>query len=113
MTTPYDWGQENGNRTGTRWVRVENPRGFGVAATLHREGRHEEEGTFDFSVQRFALGDLEKTKHKGEFNGVDNPFVVLRLYSAHHGLGWASCGPGRVDADRLESGASEVTLERE
>ncbi|KAH0538938.1 hypothetical protein FGG08_004529 [Glutinoglossum americanum] len=118
MTTPYDSPQENGNRTSTRWVRVENPRGFGIAATLHcdvpqRDQDEDEEGTFDFSVQRFGVEDLERAKHKAELEMVDNPFAVLRLDAAHHGLGSATCGPRPFEVHKLKSGAFEFTVELE
>ncbi|KAI9776514.1 MAG: hypothetical protein M1839_009548 [Geoglossum umbratile] len=119
MTTPYDCPQENGNRTNTRWMRVENPRGFGLAATLHREGGifqdedEEDEGTFDFTVQKYGVDDLERARHAAELKGVDNPWVVLRLDVGHHGLGSAACGPRPWEEHKLGCDGYEFVVELE
>jgi Beta galactosidase small chain/Domain of unknown function (DUF4981) len=119
MTTPYDCPQENGNRTNTRWVRVENARGFGLAAVLHREGGkyrdedEDEEGTFDFALQKYSAQDLERAKHAAELKGVVNPWVVLRLDAGHHGLGSATCGPRPWKEHTLGCDGYEFVVELE
>lgn len=49
MMVDYEFPQENGNRTDTRWARITNGKGSGICATLKCEQPAREPG-FDFNV---------------------------------------------------------------
>jgi beta-galactosidase len=108
MMTNYEFPQENGNRTDTRWVQVTNNRGFGVRATLKCEKPAREPG-FDFSVQRFSAHELEKAKHPHELGSSDR--VIIRIDGGHQGLGTASCGPGTLEKYQLPCQTLEFTAD--
>ncbi|CZR54164.1 related to beta-galactosidase [Phialocephala subalpina] len=92
MITNYEFPQENGNRTDTRWC--EKPA---------------RETGFDFNVQRFSAHELEKAKHPYELGKSDR--VIFRIDGAHQGLGTASCGPGTLEAHQLPCQTLDFTVD--
>jgi beta-galactosidase len=108
MIVNYEFPQENGNRTDTRWVHLTNERGSGIQATLSCEKPAREKG-FDFSVQRFSAHELQEAKHPHELGKSEK--VLFRIDAAHHGLGTASCGPGTLPAYQLPCQDFEFTVD--
>jgi beta-galactosidase/beta-glucuronidase len=83
LDTPYVVPQENGNRSGVRWVALQDASGRG----LHVSGRPD----FNFSAHRCTPEDLTDALHVHALprRGV----VTLNLDARQRGLGSASCGP--------------------
>ena len=59
LWTPYVEPQENGNRTGVRWVTFTNAAGVGLRATGL-------DTTLNFSAWPFPMSELERAKHSAE-----------------------------------------------
>jgi beta-galactosidase len=108
MHIPYEFPQENGNRTDTRWVHLTNNQGTGIKAVLTCE-KPEREKRFDFNVQRFSAHEIQKAKHPYELGKSDR--VIFRIDGGHHGLGTASCGPGTLEHHQLPCQALGFTVD--
>jgi hypothetical protein len=108
MASNYEFPQENGNRTDTRWVHLTNRKGLGIRAILS-SGKPEGERGFDFGVQRFSAHELQKAKHPHELGDSDS--VLFRIDGGHHGLGTASCGPGALPQHQLLCQPLEFTVD--
>ncbi|KAL4865288.1 hypothetical protein BDV12DRAFT_174919 [Aspergillus spectabilis] len=102
LETPYEWPQENGNRTDTRWVRI-RPSNTGEHGGVTLEARMTT--PFNFSLRKYSLQDLDKSKHPHELSPLDE--TVLNLDYAQHGIGTGSCGPKTFEAYRLRAGDFE------
>ncbi|KAH6680993.1 glycoside hydrolase family 2 protein [Halenospora varia] len=100
LHTPYEFPQENGNRTDVRWVKfLDNHKGnVGLRARFVNKPRG-----FDFAASHYRCEDLEKAQHPYELEKCGRSEVVVRLDEAHMGLGSASCGPGVLPQYALES----------
>lgn len=100
LHTPYEFPQENGNRTDVRWVKfLDNHKGnVGLRARFVNKPRG-----FDFAASHYRCEDLEKAQHPYELEKCRRSEVVVRLDEAHMGLGSASCGPGVLPQYALES----------
>jgi beta-galactosidase len=107
MMTNYEFPQENGNRTDTRWVDLTDEKGSGLRAILNCEKPSRETG-FDFNVQRFSSHELQQAKHPHELGKSDK--VLLRIDGGHHGLGTASCGPGVLEQHQLSCQVLDFTV---
>lgn len=107
MPFNYEFPQENGNRTDTRWVHLLDNQGVGMRATLTCVKPAQEEG-FDFNVQRFNALEIETAKHPYELGKSDR--VLFRIDGGHHGLGTASCGPGVLEKYRLACQTFDFTV---
>jgi beta-galactosidase len=110
MMVNYEFPQENGNRTDTRWVHLTNSKGFGIRATLGCEKPERGKG-FDFSVQRFSAHELQRAKHPYELGTSDS--VLFRIDGGHQGLGTASCGPGTLEQHQLLCQELDFTVDLE
>jgi beta-galactosidase len=108
MPINYEFPQENGNRTDTRWVHLTNNSGIGIRATLACEKPARDIG-FDFNVQRFSAHDIQKAKHPYELGKSDR--VIFRIDGGHHGLGTASCGPGTLEQHQLSCQTLDFTVD--
>ncbi|KAI1109952.1 beta-galactosidase [Nemania sp. NC0429] len=102
LWTDYEFPQEGGNRTDTRWVRFAHAEsGAEVTARFVDDSSSPEEGErrrlFDFSASHYRVPDVEAAKHPHELRRKKTENVVLRLDAAHHGLGSGSCGPKTRD----------------
>lgn len=86
LMVDYEFPQENGNRTETRWVSFGGEDG---KVTARLEG---EKNGFDFAAGHYYSRDVEKAQHPWELKKYMVEEVVVRLDAAHHGLGSASCG---------------------
>lgn len=101
LWTEYEYPQEGGNRTDTRWVKFTHAGGESVAAQfadLSPDGKTEKtRQLFDFHASHYRVADVEGAKHPYELHRKKTENVVLRLDAAHHGLGSGSCGPRTRD----------------
>lgn len=98
LWTDYEFPQEGGNRTDTRWVKFTHAGGESITAQFAdpaTEGR--ERKLFDFNASHYRIPDVEAAKHPYELRRKRTENVVLRLDAAHHGLGSGSCGPRTRD----------------
>jgi len=80
---PYIVPQENGNKTDTRWLTLEDGSGSGLlvsAATV-----------LEFSASHFSAHDLYKSLHTCELAPRSEIFLTLDL--KQRGLGTGACGP--------------------
>ncbi|NLF22746.1 MAG: DUF4981 domain-containing protein [Lentisphaerae bacterium] len=84
LWTDYVVPQENGNRSGTRWVRVTDSTGAGMQIDAA--------APFNFSLHRYDTRAIELARHPVDLAG--RPDVTLNLDVAQHGIGSNSCGPG-------------------
>ena len=94
LYTPYVMPQENGNRSGVRWVALADERGDGILALGMP--------TRNFSAHRYTPEDFAKAKHTHELEPQDD--VMVNLDYRHHGLGSGSCGPGPLEQYLLKPG---------
>jgi beta-galactosidase len=90
LNPEYEFPQENGNRTETKWVRFESENA-GAQVSLKASFLGKEEG-FDFQASHFDVLDVEKAKHPFELRKLRKEEVIVRLDMDHHGLGSDSCG---------------------
>lgn len=84
MYTPYEFPQENGNRTDTMWVAIKCEEEYGLKIIYEKPG--------DFTALHYTAEDLEKSRHPHELIRLNE--TILRVDCDHHGLGTGSCGPG-------------------
>jgi len=100
LATPYVKPQENGNRSGCRWVSLCNDRGLGLVAS----GRE----PFHFSALRHEAEDLEKARHPVDLRPRD--YIVLNLDHRQNGLGSNSMGQDQLAAHRCRFEPFELSL---
>jgi beta-galactosidase len=84
LQTPYVFPQENGNRSGVRWVELSAPDGSGLLVTGQQP--------LNFTARRWTSEDLDQARHTSELHR--RPSVFVNVDAAQHGLGSAACGPG-------------------
>nr|DAA35010.1 TPA_inf: intracellular beta-galactosidase BgaD [Fusarium vanettenii 77-13-4] len=102
LHTPYEWPQENGNRSDVRWVKLQASSGRGPALEARMEC------PFNFSVRKYATPDLDQARHPHELTELDE--TILNLDVAQHGLGSGSCGPLAFQGDRLRPESFDFTV---
>lgn len=88
----YDYPQESGNHTETRWVKFDGPE---TEVSLRARFIDRPEG-FDFQASHFEVLDVEKAHHTYELERYRCDEVIVRLDADHHGLGSESCGKSRT-----------------
>ena len=99
LSPKYEYPQESGNHTETRWVEFVAPEtGIGLRATFldRPEG-------FDFQASHFEVLDVERARHIHELEEYRRDEVIVRLDADHHGLGSESCGKSRTWEGLLRS----------
>ncbi|KAI0886735.1 glycoside hydrolase family 2 protein [Annulohypoxylon maeteangense] len=109
LWTEYEFPQEGGNRTDTRWVKFTHVGGEAVTAQfkdMQTGGRK----LFDFNASHYRVLDVEAAKHPHELRRKKTENVVLRLDADHHGLGSGSCGPRTRDEYALVTGDFEFEV---
>jgi hypothetical protein len=84
---PYIVPQENGNKTGVRWVALTGGSGVGLLAVG--------QPLLNVSAHRYTTADLAEARHTYELEPRDE--ITLNLDYGQAGLGSASCGPGTRD----------------
>ncbi|SDU64245.1 glycoside hydrolase family 2 TIM barrel-domain containing protein [Jiangella alkaliphila] len=93
MQTPYTHPQENGHRIDVRTATLTDPvTGAGIG--------FDGDPLFGLTVRRWTSEDLDAAAHPIDLEPRERTFVNLDL--AHHGIGTGSCGPGTLDAYRLD-----------
>ncbi|KAK4503341.1 hypothetical protein PRZ48_004256 [Zasmidium cellare] len=99
LHTPYDVPQENGNRMGTKWLRLTGSHraGRGIRASQPKES--DDEG-FSFAVSRYTDESIQAAKHPPDL--VEEDATLLRLDANVAGVGTAACGPGVNEADQVK-----------
>jgi len=80
---PYIVPQENGNKTDTRWLVLENNSGSGLLVSAMN--------VLEFSAGHFTAGDLYNAHHTFELVKRDDIFLTLDI--KQRGLGTGACGP--------------------
>ena len=90
---PYIVPQESGNHTATRWATLTDSRGAGMMVLA--------ESLVDLNVSPYADATIENARHHHELEPAPGP--VLHIDGRHGGLGNGSCGPGVLDAYRVEA----------
>jgi beta-galactosidase len=105
LVTPYMLPQENGNRHGTRWLRLKGKQGedLCIAGT----------GPFDFSVSPYSDQELWEARHWDElpeFSSAWNRGLYVNLDAAQRGVGTATCGPDTLDQYRVYPGMYQFEL---
>jgi beta-galactosidase len=90
LQTPYEWPQENGNRTDVFWARfngADADTDCEVPPVL--EARMEK--PFSFSFRKHTIEELDRAKHPHDL--VEAQDTILNVDYLQHGLGSGSCGP--------------------
>jgi beta-galactosidase len=97
---PYVVPQENGNKTGVRWVALTNEDGVGLLASGER--------WLEVSAHHYTTEDLTEATHTYELKRREE--ITLNLDYAQSGLGSASCGPGRLEKYQLKPEEMRYTV---
>jgi beta-galactosidase len=114
LQTPYEWPQENGNRTDTHWVRLNSsPPNTSYSASAGADAdfpriEAKMDVPFNFSLRKYSVAELDRAKHPYELSELHNE-TELNIDYAHHGIGTASCGPGPFERHRLEAAPFDFT----
>jgi beta-galactosidase len=103
LFTNYEFPQEGGNRTDTRWVELKGRKG-GLKAYF---GDLQEAS---FSASHYATKDVDESKHPYELYKKKKEQTLVRLDWAHHGIGTGSCGPATRPEYELRSGKFEYEV---
>ncbi|WP_018931687.1 glycoside hydrolase family 2 TIM barrel-domain containing protein [Gracilibacillus lacisalsi] len=93
LFTNYAVPQENGNRHQVKWMSLYHESGTGLLV----RGKP----TFDFSVHRYDMENLDQARHTYELIRQEN--LTLNIDYKQHGLGSASCGPDVLDKYQLRA----------
>ncbi|KAI0148675.1 glycoside hydrolase family 2 protein [Xylariaceae sp. FL1272] len=96
LWTEYEYPQEGGNRTDTRWVRFNSNQNQSITAQFSQPGTNER-ALFDFNASHYRTKDIAAAKHPHELRKKKQENVIVRLDAKHHGLGSGSCGPRTRD----------------
>lgn len=92
LQTPYDVPQENGNRMGTRWIKMTEPgTGRGLRA-VRTPDQSQTSSHFNFVASRHSARMIENAKHPCDL--VEEDATLLRLDAHVAGVGTGACGPG-------------------
>jgi Beta-galactosidase/beta-glucuronidase len=94
LSTPYEYPQENGNRTDVNWLTLRNAQGIGIRAKVTPQ--------FNFSAHYYTTWDLERATHPYELPQRED--ITLHLDYDLHGIGTESCGPGPLPQYELLTG---------
>jgi len=119
LWTNYEFPQEGGNRTDTRWVRFASTesgeeitaRFFDTTSTSKEKDGKKERKLFDFNASHYRIPDVDAAKHPHELRRKKTENVVVRLDAAHHGLGSGSCGPKTRDEYALLTSPFEFEVQ--
>lgn len=100
MFESYEVPQENGNRTGTRWVELHSSTdGAILRGTMG--------SPFDFTVSRNTVEELNAAKHPHELRPVER--CILQMDYDHHGIGSGGLGPTPWPKYRLKASPFEFS----
>lgn len=90
LHTSYEWPQENGNRSDTRWTELQS-----TDLTL----RCTMKNPFSFSGSHYTIDDIDAARHPHELHRMNS--TILYLDHDHHGIGSGSLGPTPWPQHRL------------
>lgn len=117
LWTDYEYPQEGGNRTDTRWVRfTHGPSGGTVTAQFVDIDAVRDSvrarAFFDFQASHYHCRDVDEAKYPHKLRRKKTEEVILRLDARHHGLGSGACGPKTYEtyALRMEPFEFELVL---
>ena len=82
LMVQYVYPQENGNRTGVKWVKLSNEKGRGITITGSQP--------LSFSAWNTTQEELNNAKHIGEVKQLENSFTL--------NIDLIQCGVGGTDA---------------
>lgn len=88
LAPTYEYPQESGNHTETRWVKFDGPE---TGVSLRARFINRPDG-FDFQASHFEVLDVERAHHPYDLERYRRDEVIVRLDTDHHGLGSESCG---------------------
>jgi beta-galactosidase len=91
---PYILPQENGNKTDTQWLILENKEGSGILISDMQD--------LEFSVGHLTADDLFKAHHTYELH--PKPEIYLNIDMFQRGSGTGACGPDTSDPTIIGSG---------
>lgn len=91
---PYILPQENGNKTDTQWLILENKEGSGILISDMQD--------LEFSVGHLTADDLFKAHHTYELH--PKPDIYLNIDMFQRGVGTGACGPDTIDPYIIGSG---------
>ncbi|KAG4433632.1 hypothetical protein IFR05_010878 [Cadophora sp. M221] len=103
LFTDYEFPQESGNRTDTRWVAFKGKQG-GLKASFAdlKEA--------SFCALHYDTQALDESKHPYELHKSKKEETIVRLDWAHHGLGTGSCGPSTLPEYSLKAEKFEYEI---
>ena len=103
LFTDYEFPQESGNRTDTRWVEFKGKNG-GLKASFA------DLDEASFCATHYDTTALDESRHPYELRKRRREETVVRLDWAHHGLGTGSCGPSTLPEYELKAGKFEYEI---
>ncbi|KAJ9130905.1 Glycoside hydrolase family 2 protein [Pleurostoma richardsiae] len=106
LAPEYEYPQESGNHTETRWVQFSrSDTGASLKATFVGKPQG-----FDFQASHYDALDVEKSQHIYELKKHKRDEVIVRLDASHQGLGSESCGPPTLAEYTLKTGPFEFSV---
>ncbi|MDY5812005.1 MAG: glycoside hydrolase family 2 TIM barrel-domain containing protein [Treponema sp.] len=99
MEVPYIVPQENGLRTGTKYIEL-----IAGGKTLHIQSDKE----FSFSILPYTPQELFRCKHTCELKKSNS--WILYIDAAHRGVGTGACGPDTRDEYKIKPGKFKLNL---
>jgi beta-galactosidase len=103
LFTDYEFPQESGNRTDTRWVEFKGKKSGLKACFADLKGA-------SFTALHYTTKDIDECRHPYELHKKKRKETIVRLDWAHHGLGTGSCGPSTLPQYELKSGPFEYEI---
>ena len=89
---PYEYPQENGNRSDVKWASFHNGNNFGLLTVA--------KDPMNFSAHYYTKEDIEEAKHLYQLQKRD--YITLNLDYQVNGIGSNSCGPGPLPEYQLK-----------
>ncbi|KAK3616784.1 hypothetical protein LTR22_026952 [Elasticomyces elasticus] len=78
-----DFPQDCSNRTDTRWFRISNGEGAGLAVQFYKPSDKEQRHLFDFMASHYDVNDIFESKHRYKLEGKKKEHVIRRLDAEH------------------------------
>jgi len=105
LLTNYEFPQETGNRTDTRWVSFNGKK---EEPLLKAYFANQEEASF--TALHYTTRDLDESQHPYELYKKKKEETIVRLDWGHQGLGTGSCGQPTLPQYQLKSGDFEYEV---
>jgi beta-galactosidase len=107
MGTSYIIPQENGNRSGVRWLSLS---GNGIPAGKPRTITLRSAAPVNFSVQKYSPENLTAALHTIDLKAREDGCLLLNIDCAQRGVGTATCGPDTREEYRVRPGLFRMRL---